>query len=722
MEKYFEPTGRLIMSIGKNLIKDLPAAVVELVKNAYDADAHYVEITYEKIDSKLIIRIADDGHGMDFNTVIEAWMVPSTSYKLEKRKSPKGRIYQGRKGIGRYAVSLLGNILILDTVKNGEHTKAEFHWNEFDTDKKLSEIPIEIKQEITSNKNGTTLTIINEDDNRISERIREDDAIRVEKELTKLLSHEENFEIRINYKNFFEDINKNIEKKINYIKLQDIYHYRLKGKISNDYYYSFVYENKYINEQKKLEGKFDSDDLDPKFSCGQINIDYRVYDKDKEGIDLIRDFLNSEKEVYYNRRELKNILKEQSGIGIYRNHFRIRPYGDKGFDWLNLDSKRVQNPAMAIGSEQISGRIDIESEELSGLKEKSARDGLYENQNFLILEKLANYSLALLQQERFEYRKKSSNPLSERSINNVIDFKSIRKSIDAALDEAYYISSIRPESAKGTFEDLKFKLNKEFENFEDKKNKELEVIQELIATYQKQTTLGKLIGVVLHEGRKPLGWYNNELPRMKRKLNAFYKKSEISEELYTYLVGTIERLCEESKRLSDFFKRLDPLASNRRKKRSKVNINEEIDSIIDLFQETAKENDIQIIFESEGIFYSNIVSDDLYMSLTNIVENAIFWVKYSKKINREIVIGLFEEDNQVIIDIKDNGPGISEEEIKKGLVFIPGYTGKNKVQIEGGTGLGLSIAGEAIKRNEGILQILPSNNGAHIQIVLKKGE
>ena len=94
-------------------------------------------------------------------------------------------------------------------------------------------------------------------------------------------------------------------------------------------------------------------------------------------------FINGNQNTNLSKTEIKNMLIDKSGISIFRNDFRIRPYGDKGFDWLNLDSKRVQNPSMAIGSEQINGKISIESEEISGLKEKSARDGLYENSNFI---------------------------------------------------------------------------------------------------------------------------------------------------------------------------------------------------------------------------------------------------------------------------------------------------------------------------------------------------
>lgn len=97
MKSYFEPTGRLIMSIGKDLIKDIPAAIVELVKNSYDADATYVKITYKKNIDSIEIIVKDDGHGMSKDTVTGTWMVPSTDYKLRKKISPKGRVYQGKK-------------------------------------------------------------------------------------------------------------------------------------------------------------------------------------------------------------------------------------------------------------------------------------------------------------------------------------------------------------------------------------------------------------------------------------------------------------------------------------------------------------------------------------------------------------------------------------------------------------------------------------------------
>ena len=88
MKSYFEPTGRLIMTIGKDLIKDFTAALVELVKNSYDADASYVKITYQKSSNELKIIVEDDGHGMSQDIILNAWMVPSTDYKLKNKNSP----------------------------------------------------------------------------------------------------------------------------------------------------------------------------------------------------------------------------------------------------------------------------------------------------------------------------------------------------------------------------------------------------------------------------------------------------------------------------------------------------------------------------------------------------------------------------------------------------------------------------------------------------------
>ena len=259
MKSYFEPTGRLIMSIGKDLIKDLPAAVVELVKNSYDADASYVKITYLKNKSELQIIVEDDGHGMSQQTVLGAWMVPSTDYKLKKRKSPKGRVYQGRKGIGRYAVSLLGNKLELITIKDSIKTLAFFDWNKFNSEKKLSQIPITINTYETLAHSGTKLIITNEYNNGLVDEINESDVQKIEKELSKLLSNIDDFRIEVCYEDFYFDKAKNICKRISQLELDDAWHYRMIGKVNRDFSYELTYYNFYTKEKKLFNKSFADD-------------------------------------------------------------------------------------------------------------------------------------------------------------------------------------------------------------------------------------------------------------------------------------------------------------------------------------------------------------------------------------------------------------------------------------------------------------------------------
>lgn len=721
MESYFEPTGRLIMSIGKDLIKDLPAALVELVKNSYDADASYVKITYLKNENELKIIVEDDGHGMSQDTVLNAWMVPSTDYKLKKKNSPKGRAYQGRKGIGRYAVSLLGNKLELITIKDGFKTIACFDWEEFNSEKKLSEIPITITTSETTENMGTKLVITNEHSNILADEISESDAQKVEKELSKLLSNVNDFKIIVTYENFYSDDKKNICKEISQLEFNEAWHYRLSGEIYANFNYELKYFNFYTKEEKEFKGSFIEELPRNSISCGGISIDYRVYDKDPSGIEVIMNFINGNQNTKLSKMEIKNMLIDKSGISIFRNDFRIRPYGDKGFDWLNLDSKRVQNPSMAIGSEQINGKISIESEEKSGLKEKSARDGLYENSNFDTLQRIANLSLNLLEKERFKYRHKITKKKPE-AIDKLFDFSHVSQKMIKAIDNTYKNLKNSPENTDEHIKALNLEISKEIRNLEKEKETEFLEVKETIAIYQKHTTLGNVISVVLHEGRKPLAWYRNKLPAMERKLDKLFEKKEIAATGYNDLYNDVGKLKSEAVRMSDFFARLDPLASNKRKKRKKIDVEKEIRLVMDIFQTLVEESNIRIDYEIQENVTLNLVEEDLYMALTNIIENAIFWVNYSKFDEKIIKICLFTNNGDAVIEIMDNGPGILSEDIKENLLFLPGYSRKNSVVEENGTGLGLSIAGEAIQRNEGTLEAIDSEVGGHFRICLKKAE
>jgi HSP90 family molecular chaperone len=111
-ENKFRVRARLLEQLGEQLIKNAGIALIELVKNAYDADASNVSIIMNNIDDpeKGQIIIEDNGCGMDMDIIKNVWLEAGTDFKSKITETP---IYKrhplGEKGIGRFAVHKLGN-------------------------------------------------------------------------------------------------------------------------------------------------------------------------------------------------------------------------------------------------------------------------------------------------------------------------------------------------------------------------------------------------------------------------------------------------------------------------------------------------------------------------------------------------------------------------------------------------------------------------------------
>ena len=122
------PRARIMRTLGDELISSEMVAVIELVKNAYDADATRVLVRLREPLEKEEggIDVVDDGHGMTIDTVLGAYLEPATSYRKDHVRSEElGRAVTGEKGIGRFAVSRLANELELVSRRPGEPTEAK---------------------------------------------------------------------------------------------------------------------------------------------------------------------------------------------------------------------------------------------------------------------------------------------------------------------------------------------------------------------------------------------------------------------------------------------------------------------------------------------------------------------------------------------------------------------------------------------------------------------
>lgn len=163
---FFQTEGRLLQELGERLVATPEVALVELVKNSYDADSSSCSVKLAENDTTLIVR--DDGVGMTLDDFKQRWMRIATSRKVDDRVSKKyHRRLTGQKGIGRFAVRFLGQHLRLETVAKDKPRAcktrliADFDWQKLDLEQDLGsvEIPYQLLQVDESENTGTSLTV-----------------------------------------------------------------------------------------------------------------------------------------------------------------------------------------------------------------------------------------------------------------------------------------------------------------------------------------------------------------------------------------------------------------------------------------------------------------------------------------------------------------------------------------------------------------------------------
>lgn len=727
-----QPAGRHILTIGRELIKDKYAAIVELVKNAYDADSLNCTVSLlpfeesvikdgeERIEKGIKVIIRDEGHGMTFETVTEKWMVPSTDDKFQRNKSPNGRLMQGRKGIGRYSASIIGDDLLLTTIdQSGELTTLFLVWEEFQKAKYLQDVDVLIERRKTNEPSGTEIIICGSESHLNNWDEKQLKSLKAElKKLippinrtAKTIDDTENFQITLELGDFPFAQYSNTKEIIEPYPLLELFDYRISGTVSNEGVANLVFENRRIKDLPKSLEPFQiklnlDEDVEFQSFCGEITFDFRVFDRDPSSIDALierglKDPVTGES---VGKREARLILDTFNGIGVYRQGFRLRPLGDAGYDWLWLDKRRVQNPSVRIGSDQVIGFIHIEQEDESGLEEKSARDGLKETPEYFGLKEISLQVLKQLENKRFAHRQNVGLGRSKRNINAKIerlyDFSDLREKLDKELD------------VLGVAKNKRNQIYTLISGKEEKTSKLAAELRQAIAMYQGQATLGKIINVIFHEGRKPLGYFKNIIPLITKWSDDL--RREFNQETLDKTVNRLAGIAEQGEILTKLFDKLDPLSSKRRGKKRDFNVLEVLEGVKDIFISELESQRINVHIGCDRHQTIFGWKDDYYWTLTNLVENSIYWLQASEESLKEIRIKVYEDSDLelVVIEYSDNGPGIEKEFIESQIIFEPEFSNKT----DGGSGLGLAIAGEAIDRNGGQLKAIYSEKGAFFRI------
>lgn len=358
----------------------------------------------------------------------------------------------------------------------------------------------------------------------------------------------------------------------------------------------------------------------------------------------------------------------------------------------------MQRPSIKIGSNQVVGYVHIQSEESSGLEEKSARDGLKENDAYNALRRVTKEVISELEKRRFIFRRKSAliDPTKKvaDNIDILFDYSELSHSISRTLKKAEL-----SETVINQVDDI---ISKEAQ----KKNKTAEEIKKAVAIYQGQATLGKVINVILHEGRRPLNYIKNQSKNLSY-YGVEFKKSR-NDNAYQKVIELTAGIAQNADSFADLFGRLDTLSARTRISKRKILVAEAINEAVAIFNADCEKDKINVVINCDKDLSIQGWKQDFIAIFVNLLDNSIFWFNEKECVSRVISFNARRIDGIFQLDYTDSGPGISDELLENSVIFEPEFTTK-----ENGTGLGLAIAGEAASRNDLELTAVHDDNGAH---------
>ena len=373
---HFKVSTGLKSIIGKELINDKFIAIFELVKNSYDAGAKCVVIKFENIYSNnATISISDNGKGMSKKEIIDKWLFVAYSEKknMSYRDNLKfRRAYAGAKGVGRFSCDRLGDEVELFSKSNEDNKthKVKINWNEFENEDQEEFQNIEVlydeidKQYI--NNSGTIIRIsgLREDWNR-------EELLKLKKSLTQLVNPDANE----NYDMFDIIINVDEEKEADYKILEkgnvfekDI----VNGKVKNHVFDVLNVKTTKIVATISEDGKKIITTLNDR----GIEL-FEIEEKNKYGLKNIKGVLYSlNRAAKINFTKMMGIESVNYGsIFIYKNGFRVYPYGEPERDFMNIDRRKAQGYNRYLGTREICGRIDISGDNRGFIETSSRNNG-----------------------------------------------------------------------------------------------------------------------------------------------------------------------------------------------------------------------------------------------------------------------------------------------------------------------------------------------------------
>lgn len=722
----FRPRARLVATLGADLISSDTVALIELVKNSFDADAKHVLIRFTGplVAGEGSVEVLDDGHGMTAAVVESAWFEPATSFKRKRTRSEsKRRRLLGEKGVGRFAAARLGHTLHLVTRRaaDARETVLDVDWRRFSAESYLDEIEVDVdlRRATTLTTDGTLgdlwkafgkrkhsesgtllrMSPLGEDWGKVEfEELR--------RGLSRLVSpftKHRDFHVRLDVPAPLDAFSK----EVSFPELLERPRYTAEGSVAKNGKFSLTL--RYHNGRaivRRTDGTWKVGKGDSDFSgravknpedkesvrapvCGPLRLQFRVWDRETKDLEPLADQLNTRV------RDLREDLDEAAGINVFRDGFRVLPYGEPGNDWLHLDSRRVQNPTLRLSNNQIVGYVVVGSDSNPRLRDQTNRQGLIENTAYADMQALLTAAITWVEEQRYDLR--APERLKRRKQRGLFDHTELDLLQEYARTELKSDKTLAQliEKAKSRVSDAD------------------ELAQEAIARYRRLANLGGLVDKVLHDSTTPLGNMRSEAH-----LGQIDLKPKLSEldGFGAKLLGRFDVIDQNGGQIAHVFRNLEAFGGRKPGHPQEVALEKIIKEAFGFYKTEIDETGTNVDLPSSSTV-GRVEPGEIKQVISNLLDNAIYWLRHVPREQRRIRVSVRRpSEGRVQIEFTDSGPGV-EKEVRE-RIFEPYFSTKPD-----GIGLGLAIAGEIVEDYyDGRLELLDRGplDGATFRITLNK--
>ncbi len=669
-------SSNILKRLGEELNPGIDKGILELVKNAYDADAESCIVDIGTGEAGGTLTVSDDGDGMDINDIDEGWLVLGNSRKIHKT-TRLGRLPAGSKGLGRLAALRMGHKVEMTSVSINDRKNQyslSIDWDYYDREDLVDDVELTIDSRINEGKtSGTEIKIL-----ELRENIHRADIKKLAREMVLLadpFSDVKNSFNPVLIAPEFEDLEKLVQR-----RYFDDAEYYLEAELSN-------------NKECTLSVK---DWLGNVLFSGSMNNLKGPYKTISFRFEIWTFILNNKN--FLNRTvtisEIRTWLKDFGGIHFYQNGLRVSPYGDKGNDWLDLNLQRVRSPEERPSTNNTIGRVSVTADE-SVLIPKTDRSGFIENETFRELHRFCTDALDWMAKQRLaQAEKRRANEKKEVP-------KALKKTKDKML-------SVIINTAEG--ED-KEKLHKAFTAYDKARQKEADALQNELLLYRTLSTAGITAATFAHE---MLGEHLKN-----GSLYISILKNKIKKETQ---IRNPEDYLDKLNKLNDTFEAIKipgqttlSLIEHEKRRRSKIEVHEHLFKLVDEFQAfyDSRNTNVETNFLQSSVYiYATISAFESI--IVNLIVNGLSALEQIHNKTRKIIISTVQlKTDEIEISIVDNGSGITGLDVKD--IWLPGQTTR-----ENGTGLGLTIVKDTVKDLGGTIDVRAKTDfgGAKFTVIL----